>query len=33
MPDNNLDEQIPAPELSENQKYVNEKVLCGIFGL
>ena len=26
MPDNNLDEQIPAPELSENQKYVNEKV-------
>ena len=26
MPDNNLDEQVPAPELSENQKYVNEKV-------
>ena len=26
MPDNNLDEQIPAPELSESQKYVNEKV-------
>ena len=26
MPDNNLEEQIPVPELSENQKYVNEKV-------
>ena len=26
MPENNLEEQIPVPELSENQKYVNEKV-------
>lgn len=26
MPDNNLEEQISVPELSENQKYVNEKV-------
>ena len=26
MPESNLEEQIPVPELSENQKYVNEKV-------
>jgi len=26
MPQSNLEDQIPAPELSENQKYVNEKV-------
>ena len=26
MPENNLEEQIRVPELSENQKYVNEKV-------
>ena len=26
MPESNLEEQIPVAELSENQKYVNEKV-------
>ena len=26
MPESNLEEQIPVPELSENQKYINEKV-------
>ena len=26
MPESNLEDQIHAPELSENQKYVNEKV-------
>ena len=26
MPETNLEDQISAPELSENQKYVNEKV-------
>ena len=26
MPETNFEDQISAPELSENQKYVNEKV-------
>ena len=26
MPESNIQDQIPVPELSENQKYINEKV-------
>ena len=30
MPETNLEDQISAPELSENQKYVNEKKLLSL---